>query len=63
MGSSARSGYESLSAGYLLIAFAVSLLLAWQAGDWWLLLPIFMISAGAFYVLLGVLTRPSRCYR
>ena len=59
MGSSRRSGYESLSIGYLLIAFAASLLFAWLAEDWWLLLPVFMIAAGAFYVALGVLTRPS----
>jgi len=53
-----RSGYESLTIGYLLIAFAASLLIAWAAADWWLLLPIFMIAAGAFYVLLGATTRP-----
>lgn len=58
MGSPGRNGYESLSVGYLLIAFAVSLLLAWMSGDWWLLLPVFMIAAGAFYVLLGATTRP-----
>lgn len=60
MGSSTRSGYESLSIGYLLIAFAASFLLAWLAGDWWLLLPVFMLAAGAFYVVLGALTRPSQ---
>jgi multisubunit Na+/H+ antiporter MnhG subunit len=41
-----------------LIAFAVSLLIAWAAADWWLLLPIFMIAAGAYYVFLGALSRP-----
>lgn len=58
MVSSTRGSYESLSIGYLLIAFAVSFLLAWLAGDWWLLLPVFMIAAGAYYVLIGAITRP-----
>jgi len=58
-----RSGLESLSVGYLLIAFAVSFLLAWQFADWWLLIPFFMIAAGAFYVILGMLYRPGDAVR
>jgi len=53
-----RSGIESLSIGYLLIAFAVAILISWWAADWWLLIPVFMIEAGAFYMIVGVLTSP-----
>jgi hypothetical protein len=53
-----RSGLESLSVGYLLIAFAISVLLAWQFADWWLLIPFFLIAAGAFYLVLGIVRRP-----
>jgi len=53
-----QSGIESLSIGYLLIAFAVAILIAWWAADWWLLIPIFMIEAGVFYLAVGVLTSP-----
>lgn len=55
---SKRSGLESLSVGYLLIAFAVSVLLAWQFADWWLVIPFFLIAAGIYYVMIGVLTGP-----
>ena len=54
-----RSGLESLSIGYMLIAFAISFLLAWQFADWWLLIPFFLLAAGAFYVVLGFVYRPS----
>lgn len=57
MGSSRRSGYESLSVGYLLIAFAVSILVAWLVGDWVLVIPVMLLLAGVFYIALGVLLR------
>jgi hypothetical protein len=56
---SMRSGLESLSVGYLVIAFAVSFMLAWQFADWWLLIPFFLIAAGAFYVVVGFINRPA----
>ncbi len=59
MNGSKRSGIESLSVGYLVIAFAVSVLLAWMFKDWWLLIPFFMIAAGLFYLILGFITKPS----
>ncbi|MBU0685139.1 MAG: hypothetical protein ABIE25_03885 [Thermoplasmatota archaeon] len=57
MGSSRRSGYESLSVGYLLIAFAVSILVAWLVGEWILAVPVLLLEAGMFYVALGVVLR------
>ena len=56
---SMRSGLESLSVGYLVIAFAISFLLAWQFADWWLLIPFFLIAAGPFYIVLGFVYRTS----
>ncbi len=58
-----QSGIESLSIGYLLIAFAVAILIAWWAADWWLLIPVFMIEAGVFYLVVGVLTSPTEAGR
>lgn len=60
---SVRSGFESLSVGYLMIAFAISFLLAWQFGDWWLLIPFFLIAAGPFFVALGFIYRPGDAVR
>jgi hypothetical protein len=54
---------ESLSAGYLIIAFAVSVLLAWQFADWWLFIPFFLIAAGVFYLILGIVSRPAEAQR
>lgn len=54
---------ESLSAGYLIIAFAVSVLLAWQFESWWLFIPFFLIAAGVFYLILGIVSRPAEAQR
>ncbi|MGQ9587246.1 MAG: hypothetical protein ACUVT7_02535 [Thermoplasmata archaeon] len=56
--SSRRGGIQGLSFGYLMIAFAVSILISWLAEDWWLLVPVFMLLAGVFYVALGIVIRP-----
>lgn len=57
MSSSRRSGYESLSVGYLIIAFAVSIAVAWSLADWILVVPVFLLEAGVFYAVLGVYMR------
>jgi surface polysaccharide O-acyltransferase-like enzyme len=57
MSSSRRSGYESLSIGYLIIAFAISIAIAWRLEDWILVVPVFLLEAGVFYAVLGVYTR------
>jgi len=58
MNSQRQSGLESLSIGFLLIAFAVAILIGWQANAWWLVIPVFMIEAGVFYLIVGVITSP-----
>ena len=57
MNSSRRSGYESLSVGYLIIAFAISIAIAWALSDWILVIPVFLLEAGVFYAVLGIHTR------
>jgi len=57
MSSSRRSGYESLSVGYLIIAFAISIAIAWALADWILVIPVFLLEAGVFYAVLGIYTR------
>jgi len=57
MSSSRRSGYESLSVGYLIIAFAISIAIAWALADWILVVPVFLLEAGMFYAVLGIYTR------
>lgn len=49
---------ESISIGVLLIAFAVAVLIGWTAGDWWLVVPIFMLEAGVYYIAITGLVRP-----
>jgi hypothetical protein len=53
-----RSGLESVSIGFLLIAFAVSVLLSWTFDSWWLWIPFFLIASGAYYLVMGVVYRP-----
>jgi apolipoprotein N-acyltransferase len=59
MESSRRSGFEGLSIGFLIVAFAVSLLAAWALDDWILTIPIFLLAAGIFYVALSFLVDKS----
>jgi hypothetical protein len=54
-----RGGLERLSIGYIIIAFAVAILVGWTAGDWWLVIPVMLLLAGGFYVVLGFAIRPS----
>src|SRR4030066_2132486 len=58
MNSQRWRGLESLSIGYLLIAFAVAILIGWSAAAWWLVIPVFMIEAGVFYLIVGFVTSP-----
>ena len=46
-----------MSIAVLLISFAVAVLVAWLASAWILVIPVFMIEAGMYYVVLGLLTR------
>ena len=57
MSSSRRSGYESLSIGYLIIAFAISIAIAWSLADWILVVPVFLLEAGVFYAVIGIYIR------
>lgn|GEM_PF-766128 len=54
---STYSGYESMSIAVLVIAFAVAVLVAWLAGGWILVIPVFLVEAGMYYVVLGMISR------
>ena len=41
----------------MVIAFAVSLLLAWASGDWWLFIPLILLIAGSIWAGLGLVAR------
>ena len=51
------TGYESVSLAVLVIAFAIAVLLAWIGGSWILIIPIFLIAAGIYYAILGMMIR------
>ncbi len=42
----------------MVVAFAVSILVAWMMEDWWLLIPLMLILAGGWWVLIGLMMRP-----
>jgi len=52
---SGYTGYESVSIAVLVIAFAVAVLIAWLSGHWITLIQVFLIEAGMYYVILGLL--------
>ncbi len=54
---SGYSGYESVSIAVLVIVFAVAVLVAWMSGHWLNIIPVFMIGAGMYYAVLGIVMR------
>ena len=52
------TGYESVSIAVLVIAFAVAVLIGWLSGDWIMLFQVFLLEAGMYYVVLGLLMYP-----
>lgn len=59
MESPRRGGLESLTVGFMIIAFAVAMLVSYIIDDWWMFIPIFLIEAGAFWGATGLLVHPS----
>lgn len=51
---SRRNRLYGLSAGYLLIAVAVSILIAWVVGKWWYFFPVLAIAGGIYGIFLAV---------
>jgi hypothetical protein len=48
-----RPQYGSLSIGFVLVAIAVAILIAWMIGDWVLFIPAILIECGGYGVVLG----------
>ena len=62
--STRRRNLSGLTAGYVLIALAVSILISYSIDKFWYALPIFMIALGAYVIFLGTLPRtPGRDVR
>jgi hypothetical protein len=52
------TSYENLSIGLMVIAVAVALILAWIIGNWWMFIPIMLISGGMIWAILGLIMAP-----
>ncbi len=48
---------KDISAGFMIMAIAVAMLVAWTMGTWWMFFPVIFILAGGFYAALGFVAR------
>ncbi len=49
-------GLQSAAAGFMIIAVAVAILVAWVIDSWWMFFPVLLLEVGAFYTVLGLAT-------
>jgi hypothetical protein len=49
-------GHTGLAVGFVLIAAAVAILIGWATGNWFYLLPVFLLELGAFLLVLGAVS-------
>lgn len=55
-----RTSRTGLTVGYLIIAAAVAILVAYSLDEWWYFFPIMMIAGGIYLLMIAALTaRPS----
>jgi hypothetical protein len=54
MQQTSRVGLQNVTAGFMIVAFAVAILLAWLMDSWWMFFPILFIEVGGFYTALGL---------
>jgi hypothetical protein len=57
VGGGSRTG---LTVGFVLIAAAVAILIAWVTANWFYLVPIFLMELGVFVLLLGGVSAKSQ---
>lgn len=57
---SGRRRLYGLSAGYLLIAVAVAILIAWSVGTWWYFFPVIFIAWGVYGIVLAAMMGTGR---
>jgi apolipoprotein N-acyltransferase len=50
---SMNGSYDSLTAGFVLVAIAVAILIAGFLNEWWVALPLLLIECGAYAIILG----------
>ena len=49
-----------LTVGFVLIAAAVAILIAWVTANWFYLVPVFLLELGGFVLLLGTVSAKTR---
>jgi len=54
-----KAHFGSISAGVVLVAVAIAILVAWYLGDWVLVVPLVLIEWGAYGVILGAVVGKS----
>ncbi len=50
-------GLQGATAGFMIIAIAVAILIAWVIDSWWMFFPVLFLEVGAFYTVLGLAAR------
>lgn len=51
------TGLQGATAGFMIIAIAVAVLIAWVIESWWMFFPVLLLEVGAFYTVLGLAAR------
>jgi hypothetical protein len=49
-----------LTVGFVLIAAAVAILIAWVTANWFYLVPVFLLEMGGFVLLLGAISKKTQ---
>jgi hypothetical protein len=57
IGAGNRTG---LTVGFVLIAAAVAILIAWVTANWFYLVPVFLLEMGGFVLLLGAISKKAQ---
>ncbi|MDD1743489.1 MAG: hypothetical protein LUO85_02555 [Methanomassiliicoccales archaeon] len=55
-----EGSHAGLTVGFVLIAAAVAILVGWATGNWFYLVPIFLLELGIFVLVLGTLSKTSQ---
>jgi hypothetical protein len=54
-----KGNLQTVAAGFMIIAFAVAILVAWMIDVWWMFFPVILLIVGGFYTALGLVMRSS----
>lgn len=54
MQQTSRGGLKNIAAGFMIIAFAAAILVAWLLDSWWTFFPVLLVLVGGFYTVRGL---------